>query len=130
MQEEIRSYAFLVRGGGGLGLAVLVPTNVGFSVLVCIAVCRFSVRSIWFLVFVKSSNRFSDLVSDVAFGFVLFGLNGNKFIALDGLLAVFGFDRIVCSFAVLDDCFYGFAVSNRPQYPFLVDVNINFWKET
>ena len=74
-----------------IGFSVFVPTNVGFSVLVCIAVCGFSVRSIWFLVFVKSSNRFSNLVSDVSFGFVLFGLNGNKFIALDGFACSFRF---------------------------------------
>ena len=75
---------------------MLVPTNVGFSVLVCIAVCGFSVRSIWFLVFVKSSNRFSNLVSDVSFGFVLFGLNGNK---------IYRFRRFCLQFSVLTEMF-------------------------
>ena len=33
------------------------------------------------------------------------------------LHAVFGFDGIFFGFSVLDDFFYGFAVSNRPQCP-------------
>ena len=45
------------------------PKDFGFSVLVFIAVCRFSLFSIWFSVFVKNTSGFSVLVSDVGFGF-------------------------------------------------------------
>ena len=43
------------------------PKNVGFPVLVLIAVCGVSVFSIWFSVFAKNTNGFSDLISDVVF---------------------------------------------------------------
>ena len=40
-----------------------------FSVLVFIAVCGFSVVSIWFSVSAKNNNWFSDLISDAVFDF-------------------------------------------------------------
>ena len=45
------------------------PKNFSFSVLVFIAVCGFSVVSIWFSVSTKNSNWFSDLISDAVFNF-------------------------------------------------------------
>ena len=47
---------------------VFVPKNFGFSVLVFIAVTHFP-----FSVFIKNTNEFLDLVSDVVFSFFLFG---------------------------------------------------------
>ena len=41
----------------------------GFSVLVFIAVTDFPFFSIWFSVFRKNTNGFSDLISDAVFGF-------------------------------------------------------------
>ena len=45
------------------------PKNFGFSVSLFIAVCGFSPFSIWFSVFAKNTNGFSDLISDAVFGF-------------------------------------------------------------
>ena len=60
-------------GGGGLGFSVLRfwlfldrflrQKNFGFSVLVFIVVCGFSVFSMWFSIFAKITNGFSDLIS-------------------------------------------------------------------
>ena len=41
----------------------------GFSVSLFIVVCGFSPFSIWFSVFAKNTNGFSDLISDAVFGF-------------------------------------------------------------
>ena len=49
--------------------SVFVPKNFGFSVSLFIAVCGFSPFSIWFSVFAKNTNGFSDLISDAVFGF-------------------------------------------------------------
>ena len=48
--------------------SVFVPKNFGFSVLVFITVTYFP-----FSVFIKNTNEFLDLVSDVVFSFFLFG---------------------------------------------------------
>ena len=74
----------------------------------------FSFFSIWFSVFVKNTSGFSVLVLNVVFGF-------SYFLFLFGPIWVYSF---VCGFrfwpillAVLDEFFFGFAVSSIPQCP-------------
>ena len=47
--------------------------NFGFTVLVFIVVGEFPNFGTWFSVFIKSTNRFLDLVSEVVFGFSYLG---------------------------------------------------------
>ena len=67
----------------------------------------FSFFSIWFSVFEENNSSFSVLLTNVNFGFFYF-----EPLVRFSVLAEF-FDGV----AVLDDFFFGFVVSNVPQYP-------------
>ena len=66
-----RFFGFCVKKLRFFGFCVKKLRFFGFSVLVFITVCEFSVFSvsIWFSVFAKNSNGFSDLICDAVFGF-------------------------------------------------------------
>ena len=72
--------------------------------------------SIWFSDSVKNTSGFSGFDSQCGFWFFLFF----SYLALfvyTVLYAVFGLADFVCGFAVLDEFFFGFAVSIIPQCP-------------
>ena len=52
--------------------------NFGFTVLVFIVVGVFPNFGSWFSVFIKSTNRFLDLVSEVVFGFSHLGSSSSS----------------------------------------------------
>ena len=76
----------------------------------------FSFFSIWFSVFVKNTSGFSVLVPNVVLVFPIFfpiwTYLGIQFCMRFSVLADF-----VCGFAVLNEYFFGFAVSSIPQCP-------------
>ena len=55
-----------------------VPKNFGFTVLVFIVVGEFPNFGTWFSVFIKSTNRFLDLVSEVVFDFSYWGSSSSS----------------------------------------------------
>ena len=79
-----------------------------FADFTCFRIC--------FSVFIKKTSGFLVLVPNVVFGFPIFfpiwTYLGIPFCMPFSVLADF-----VCAFAVLDEFFFGFAVSSIPQYP-------------
>ena len=100
--------------------SVFVSKDAGFSVLVFNAVCGFSFFSIWFSVFVKKYWRFFGFGNQCGFWFFLF------FFLFDPICVysfVCGFRFWLILFEVLDEFFFGFAVSSIPQCPPLKPVS-------
>ena len=103
--------------------SVFESKDAGFSVLVFNAVCGFSFFSIWFSVFVKKYWRFFGFGNQCGFWFFLFFFPIWTYLGIQFCMRFSVLADFVCGFEVLDEFFFGFAVSSIPQCPPLKPVS-------
>ena len=113
----------MVEGGIGIfGFAVLAifldqlfgfcTKNFSFSVLVFVFCSVFPFFSIWFSVFAKNTNGFSDLISDAVFGFSYLTYLGSGFSTIYAVITRLHSSRI----AAKRKCYRGECMTNQLRY--------------